>query len=151
MSRLLLALTQIALLSFAADPIRPNPALTPGATLDVTIADVCTVGYTKRVRNVPASLKRQIYANYGITPRAKAYEIDHLISLELGGSNSYRNLWPESYSGEWNAHRKDVLENKLHALVCAGKMPLNTAQEIIAHDWISAYQEYIKPVQFAHK
>ena len=49
------------------------------------------------------------------------HEVDHLISLELGGSNAIRNLWPEPYAGRWGARTKDVLENRLHDLVCEGQ------------------------------
>ena len=39
-------------------------------------------------------------------------EIDHLISLELGGANDEKNLWPELYQGEiLNAYVKGQLEN----------------------------------------
>jgi hypothetical protein len=133
----------LALSSYAAPPIRPDPKLTPGATLAVTTADVCVPGYTKKIRNVPASVKRRVFALYGITPKPGAYEVDHLISLELGGSNSVRNLWPESYSGAWNARVKDVLENNLHRRVCQGSLPLEEAQKAISKDWIAAYQEYV--------
>src|SRR5947209_8103587 len=102
----------LALSSWAANPIRPDPKLTPGATLEVTTADVCVPGYTKKVRLVPAKVKRQAFAEYHIEYVPKAYEVDHLISLELGGSNSIRNLWPQSYTGRYNAHMKDTLENK---------------------------------------
>src|SRR4029077_13314579 len=68
----------------------------------------------------------------------------HLIPLSLGGSNSIRNLWPQSYrTSPWNAHVKDVLERRLHNLVCAEKVDLQTAQHEIATDWIKAYQKYV--------
>ena len=71
------------------------------------------------------------------------YEVDHLISLELGGSNSIKNLWPQSYLTQpWNAHVKDALENELHDEVCSGKVDLATAQHDIATDWIAAYKKY---------
>ncbi len=38
---------------------------------------------------------------------------------------------------------KDVLERRLHNLVCNGKVDLKTAQHEIATDWISAYQKYV--------
>ena len=65
-----------------------------------------------------------MFAEYGITRRApREYEVDHLISLELGGSNSIRNLWPQSYLTQpWNAHVKDRLENNLHAMVVSGQL-----------------------------
>jgi hypothetical protein len=46
----------------------PDRALTPGATLPVSTMQICTVGYTRTVRNVPASLKRAVYASYGRKP-----------------------------------------------------------------------------------
>ena len=115
-----------------------------GDALDVTKDDVCTPGYTKKVRNVPSSLKKQVYAEYGIASRRPGqYEVDHLISLELGGSNSIKNLWPESYVTQpWNAHVKDQLENALHDDICAGRISLQQAQQEIATDWIAAYKEH---------
>lgn len=122
----------------------PDPKMTPGDTLDVTSADICVSGYSSKVRNVPESVKNQAYSEYGIISHTPGqYEVDHLISLELGGSNSIRNLWPESYTGPWNAHIKDKLENYLHSQVCNGSLDLKTAQKEIATDWISAYKKYI--------
>ena len=121
----------------------PNLELTPGDTLDVTNADICVSGYSGKVRNVPASVKNQAYSEYGIVSHAPGqYEVDHLISLELGGSNSIRNLWPQSYTGPWNAHIKDKLENYLHDQVCNGSLDLKTAQTEIATDWITTYIKY---------
>ena len=102
-------------------------------------------GYSKKVRDVPESVKRQVYASYGITShQPHEYEVDHLISLELGGSNSIKNLWPQSYKTQpYNATVKDKLENKLHALVCSGAIDLQTAQRAIATNWIEAYRKYV--------
>ena len=123
-------------------PLAPDPQLTPGATLPVTRDDVCVPGYTQKVRNVPEAVKRQVYAEYGImSHKAGNFEVDHLISLELGGSNSPKNLWPQSYKTQpWNAHVKDALENRLHADVCTNQLDLTTAQQEIATDWIGAYK-----------
>jgi hypothetical protein len=122
----------------------PDPKLTPGDVLDVTTGDICVPGYSSKVRDVPESVKNQAYQEYGITSHQPGqYEVDHLISLELGGSNSIRNLWPESYTGDWNAHVKDKLENKLHSLVCDNQVDLKTAQREIATDWIAAYKKYV--------
>jgi hypothetical protein len=50
---------------------------------------LCVPGYAKKVRDVPAWLKRQAYDEYGITEHKPGdYEVDHLIPLSLGGSNS---------------------------------------------------------------
>ena len=92
----LLFLTQ-AVLAEQPTPILPDRKLTPGDTFDVTAQDVCVPGYAKKVRAVPAWLKRQAYAEYGITEyKTGDYEVGHLIPLSLGGSNSIRNLWPQS-------------------------------------------------------
>jgi hypothetical protein len=66
-----------------------------------------------------------------------------MILLELGGSNSIKNLWPASHrTSPWNAHVKDRLEGKLYELVCSGQLDLKTAQEAIASNWIEAYQKH---------
>jgi hypothetical protein len=123
--------------------------LTPGDILTTDAKVVCTPGYTKTVRDVPQSVKNQVYRAYGITSHKPGeYEIDHLVSLELGGSNSIRNLWPESYVTEpLNAHVKDTLENVLHELVCSGKLSLKEAQKAIATNWIQAYRQYVGPLR----
>jgi hypothetical protein len=121
----------------------PNSRLTPGDTLPVSVRDICTPGYTKVVRHVPDAVKHQVYASYGRRPRkGLCCEVDHLISLELGGSNRPANLWPEPYDLVWNARVKDKLEDRLHKMVCSGEVDLRTAQKAIATDWIAAYQRY---------
>jgi hypothetical protein len=141
----LTSLITISAFAQHVSPIVPDPAKTPGDTLAVTKADICVPGYSKKVRNVPESVKKQAYAEYGIAShKPKEYEVDHLISLELGGSNSLKNLWPQSYvTSPYNAYKKDVLENKLHKLVCDGVIGLKTAQKAISTDWITAYRKYV--------
>ncbi len=111
----------------------------------MTAQDVCVPGYAKKVRAVPAWLKRQAYAEYGITEyKPGDYEVDHLIPLSLGGSNSIRNLWPQSTkTSPWNSYVKDALERKLYNLVCRGQLDLKTAQREIASNWIEAYKKYV--------
>lgn len=124
-------------------PALPNHRLTPGAHLSVGKARICVTGYSASVRNVPESLKDAVYARYGLQRVAYAYEVDHLVSLELGGSNAIANLWPEHYYNPWGARTKDRLENKLHALVCAGRLTLASAQRQEASNWIAAYKRYV--------
>lgn len=113
--------------------------------MNVTAADVCHPGYARSVRHVSGKVKYRVYAEYGITDRRPGeYEIDHLISLELGGSNDIQNLWPQSFDTQpWNAHVKDRLEDRLHAMVCRGEIGLKEAQRTIATDWIAAYKKYV--------
>lgn len=136
----------------------PDPALNPGA-IDpkVTQANIhqtiCVPGYTRTVRpavSVTNRIKRQQIAAYNYSDRRlEDYELDHLISLELGGSpDDPRNLWPEPHyvTDGWGSFVKDRLENKLHHLVCSDSLPLATAQDLIAHHWIDAYKQYIGPL-----
>lgn len=120
---------------------KPKKRVTPGAVLSVTLQELCTPGYSDGVRHVTSAMKRKVFQRYGIVnPKKGQYEIDHLISLELGGSNAITNLWPQPYNATWGAHQKDQLENELHDLVCSGQMDLATAQQTIANDWIAAYK-----------
>jgi hypothetical protein len=121
----------------------PNPTLTPGAILTRSAARVCVSGYASSVRDVPESESEAVYARYGVPHVPYQQEVDHLVSLELGGSNAITNLWPEPYAGRWGARTKDVLENRLHDLVCAGTITLAYAQRIEAHNWVFAYRRYV--------
>jgi hypothetical protein len=121
----------------------PDPALTPGAAFAVGTVRICQSGYASSVRDVPDSEKEAVYAEYGVPHVPYQHEVDHLISLELGGSNAVSNLWPEPYAGRWGARTKDVLENRLHDLVCAGQVSLAYAQHIEATNWVAAYKRYV--------
>jgi hypothetical protein len=127
----------------------PDAACTPGARFTtVTKADVCVPGYAKRVRNVSSALKKAVYTAYAMTKHfnGRTGEVDHLVSLELGGSNDQANLFPEAARPRPGSHDKDTLENRLHALVCDGKLTLSAAQRAIGKDWVKAYAKYIGPV-----
>jgi hypothetical protein len=115
----------------------------------ITVDLICTPGYSKCIRNVPQAEKNAVYQSYGLAGNHTGYcdtkqgcEVDHLISLELGGSNDQTNLWPQPYQGtDWNAHVKDQLENFLHAQVCVGNIALDKAQQEIAKGWIASYKK----------
>lgn len=122
----------------------PDRRCSPGAFYSgATVAMICTPGYSARVRDVPESEKAAVYAEYGIprTHYGRPYEVDHIVSLELGGSNSIANLYPEA---AWNPspgfHVKDRLENRLHSLVCSGHMALRSVQRTIASNWLLLYR-----------
>lgn len=126
----------------------PDPRLTPGDVLTRSKNEICRPGYARSVRDVPQAVKNQVYRLYGISSHAPGeYEVDHLISLQLGGSNSVKNLWPQSYKTQpYNAHVKDRLENKLHDLMCSGQISVQEAQQAIAQNWIEAYRKYVGPL-----
>ena len=74
------------------------------------------------------------------------YELDHLISLELGGTTTQANLWPQAYerrggryAAPWQgSETKDQVENRLHDEVCSGQLSLSAAQHQIATNWLTA-------------
>lgn len=121
----------------------PDPRCTPGS-IDpaVTQADIystiCRSGYTRTVRPPEAQTGRfkfrVAYIAYG-DPHSERTELDHLVSLELGGSNDATNLWPE-YPPTPNG--KDKVENTLNRAVCDGQVTLAAAQNAIASNWTTA-------------
>lgn len=124
----------------------PDSACTPGAVFpNATVQQICTSGYASSVRNVPYQEKDQAYAAYGITHHYSGqYEVDHLVPLELGGSNDIANLWPEAANPTPGFHQKDMVENYLHDQVCSGAMSLKEAQTEIATNWLAVYNRMPK-------
>jgi hypothetical protein len=118
------------------DGVLPDRACTPGAVGTTQDAIVCHTS-TRGRRHVSEETKRRVFAAYGLPPGqpSGAYEVDHLIPLELGGSNDLANLWPQAAPG---FHDKDRVEDELHARVCAGRIPLIEAQRAIANNWTTA-------------
>lgn len=101
--------------------------------------------HTSSVRHVTESEMHQVEVEYGLVPKeyGRTLEIDHIVSLELGGSNDIANLYPEEakFAGHAPGYQvKDKLENKVHALVCSGAMRLRTAQRDIASNWEKLYR-----------
>jgi len=132
---------------YGAEPgTYPDHVLTPGVVKTTSAATVCRVGYTKDERHVTERMKRCVFERYGLgeLPRSRwgEYEIDHFVSLELGGANDVKNLWPEPYAGEWGARRKDVIETGLHRRICRGEITVRAAQACIRDDWVACYLRY---------
>src|SRR6478609_3323061 len=120
--------------------ILPDRSCSPGRAATTDLDRICTPGYSERVRDVSQSTTERIYYEYGIRRHSTGqYEVDHIVPLELGGSNSIRNLYPEAAAPKPGFHQKDVLENRLHALVCSGDLKIKTAQRAIATNWVKAY------------
>jgi hypothetical protein len=128
----------------------PDPACTPGAVnptvttevlQDPSFRTVCVRGHASS-----SAQKNQTYDLYTIphpdhnTGQAQTCELDHLISLELGGADTTDNIWPQCGPdgvalSERYFKRKDAVENFLAKQVRDGKMSLADAQKGIATDW----------------
>lgn len=129
----------------------PDLHCTPGA-LNAAVSQatihktICRRGYSSQVRpstRVTEPEKLASIRAYGLRQRAGAYEYDHLISLELGGAaNDSRNFWPENGA---SPNLKDKVENYLHVRVCDGRVSLARARRIIALDWVTFYNQNVKP------
>jgi len=140
---LLLSLPLCQLASAQDKGCLPNPKLTRGHAVAVTAADLCKPKYNNPARKIPIALKRQVFDRYHLNKYAVGYNVDHLIPVRLGGSNSIDNLWPQPLSSEWCWQRKNRLERWLRKLVCRGHLSLKQAQQEIATNWISAYKTYV--------
>ena len=123
----------------------PDRRCSPGAYYSkLTKAVICSASFrTSSIRNVPQSEKYAVEAEYGMAQKlyGRTLEIDHIVSLELGGSNDIANLFPEKASPAPGYKVKDKLENKLHSLVCSGSMSLRSVRIGIAANWQTLYRK----------
>ena len=74
------------------------------------------------------------------TGATQTCELDHLISLEIGGADTLDNIWPQCGPNGVSLRnryfkQKDIVENYLAAQIKAGKMKLADVQKGIAEDW----------------
>lgn len=122
----------------------PRADLTPGATRPVSAAEVCGADRYGRTQPIPAAVHQRVFESYGADyGRSDEYELDYLITPELGGTADRRNLWPQPFSRTpWNAYVKDELELYFHRMVCDGKIDFVTAQREMTTDWIAAYKRH---------
>jgi len=128
----------------------PDPSCTPGAVNPMLTVDVlrnpdfrtgCVRGHA-----TTEDEKAATYNWYGIPHPAhnsgatQTCELDHLISLELGGADTLDNIWPQCGPGGVTLSKryfkmKDTVENYLAKQVKDGNMNLGDAQQGIATDW----------------
>ena len=112
-----------------ADPVRTPGVLNPDVTQATIRTTICVRGWTRSIRpptEYTNALKIRQMRAYGESGPPSAFQEDHLISLELGGSPADpRNLWPEPYP---RASAVDQIENDLNDRVCTGSLTLAEAQ-----------------------
>jgi hypothetical protein len=114
--------------------LRFNPAVTQ----DTIAETICVPGWTATVRpstSYTQPIKRQLIAALPATADHDMadYELDHWVPLAVGGEPAARvnlvlQLWPE-------AHRKDVVEARVHRRVCAGVLTLEQGRACFVIDW----------------
>ena len=160
MNKIVLLMLVLLTNSIMAAPVLPDKNLTPGEvyTSDALIACAAHTGReSDSIRRVTYEVSQYVYSKYNLKDNHSGYcsedkkgcELDHLIPLKLGGKNSVRNLWPQSYGGIDGAFKKDALEKTLIARVCRTSikhpvaLDIRTAQQAIANNWLEAYQKYV--------
>jgi hypothetical protein len=111
-------------------------------------ADVCLRKWGLDHRAVTDKMKWTVLHDAGFTWEDRhTHEIDHKQPRELGGGDVIGNLQVQCcivkgrITGE--AHDKDVIENRLHRLVCDGTIPLEEAQNAMRRDWRAAGVKYV--------
>jgi hypothetical protein len=128
----------------------PDARCTPGAgnptvTLKVLRDSRFRTGCIRDKASSPAQKEKTYGAYDEVKPHpnsgaAQLCELDHLVSLELGGSDAVENIWPQCGPPgvdreHRNFHRKDLVENYLAEQVEKGRIGLVAAQRGIAQDW----------------
>jgi len=111
-----------------------DPACTPGVfnpkiTQDTIQTTICIPGWSKQARppvTVTEPIKRERVRAYGVSLPLSSVELDHRGPVSLGGLTTTANLWPENWDGPEGVHGKDVLEEKVHTLVCNGTLRSKT-------------------------
>jgi len=134
--------------SIPADAINPN----------VTLQQACQHGFSastdedgEKVRDVASADHKDVYRAAGVVEgsnpdhcingHGSPYEVDHRISLMIGGTNHRSNLVLQEYCGPYNAHMKDKLELYVRKQICTGKVTLQEGQAMLYLDWKSEYDK----------
>jgi hypothetical protein len=128
----------------------PDRGCTPGAINATLTRDTLTNPSFRtacvRDKATSAQQKETTYTTYG-TPKPErntgvmqTCELDHLVSLELGGADTLNNIWPQCGPDDVVLvsrffKQKDIVENYLAKQVKDGVMELPEVQRGIAEDW----------------
>jgi hypothetical protein len=127
--------------------VNPDRRCSPGAYYSrLTRRVICSSSFRAgAIRNVPESERHAVETEYGLAPKGygRTLEIDRIVSLQLGGSNTIANLYPEEASfanGAPGYRAKDRLEKKVRSLVCSGDLSLRMVQRSIARNWRTLYK-----------
>jgi len=128
----------------------PDNSCTPGAinptvTLEVLRGSEFKTGCERNKASTYVQ-KKATYNAYAVekpdnnSGQNQTCELDHLISLELGGAETVDNIWPQCGPDEVTLNEryfkiKDGVENYLAAAVKSGAIALDKAQHGIAEDW----------------
>jgi hypothetical protein len=126
--------------------VLPDPKLTPGDTLPaVTIADICTPGWATEHRHVTESMRDQVYEEYRRIRGPDCCEVDHLIPLELGGSNNMKNLWPQPDGTPARIGRKGPARERASRGSVRRQVAGGRREHCIASNWVECWEMHVGP------
>jgi hypothetical protein len=128
---------------------RPDPKLTPGVIASSDVAAVCHQPshakgiFSPRSRLVSAADQAAVFSAYRIAPQqAKHYGLDFLIPLQLGGANTRSNIWPMPLNRGLGFHQKEIVNIRVHIVVCHGELKIDQAQRAFESDWVKLWSQY---------
>jgi hypothetical protein len=140
----------------------PRPSLTRGKADTLNASELSrswpcprsihkpSCSYSQAHRDVPATVKKGVYAEYGVDPRSHTPgEIDHFYPLCASGSNDITNLWFQPETNLWKRrnygfHEKDDLEVWICQQIKAGSLDARSAFDRLTTDWVKFYDD-VKP------
>jgi hypothetical protein len=132
-----------------AGPIaRPDPKLTPGSIATTDVATICkqskqTGIFSPKSRLVSPENQQTVFNSYHLAPQqAKHYGLDFLVPLQLGGANAPANIWPVPLTRGLGFHQKEVLNLRIHIVVCHGEIAIDQAQQAFESDWVKLWVLY---------
>lgn len=112
----------------------------PNVTQSNIRQTICVPGWSATVRppvNYTNRIKRKLMSEQGLPwSESGKWELDHSIPISSGGNpRDPDNLALQIWTGPKGAHAKDVVELRVHRLVCSGKVRLPVAQACFKTDW----------------
>ena len=111
----------------------PRYLLNEQVTQLTIAATICKPGWTKTIRPPSSYTQRIERQKLPAGADSKAYVVDHLIALEIGGApREPRNLMLQTNEAS-KAKNRD--ENAYHRAVCAGRMTLEAARDDMYRNW----------------
>jgi hypothetical protein len=133
-------------------PISVLLAHTPGATnptiTQATVTStICQPRYVNQIKSqISKKTSTEVFAEYAIATKMRSdYAIDHLVPLDLGGTNALTNLWPIPLKGTATPQLKAVVDAAVHKSMCAGFISLATAQGLFNASWPSVDTNLVTP------